>query len=1015
MGSRVLSLAALSATLLLTALLIDAAVETTLRGASVSLAIAGMAAVYAIVLVFLWRRAKWTTKAELAGIVLLGAVCVSAWMARGPGDGIVIARTPTDSVMAAVVGLGVLVAGCLLASLRIPIWARLFVVVSTFYGVAAFALALAAHVPYSALYKGQSFWTRAPQWVQGSYVGLGVLAAAVVAAAATATFGRVARRTLHLRWTATLALALTTAIGVAGLAVPRAHRTPDLAQPAAAPVGSANAALPPLPAANHAPAPGDSAATATDFDVALEENGGIVESLTRDDVFGEPLIDGNLDTVCWVHAPVKGASDVVLSFYKRQPVLIGTVVISVPDPMGLQAQQIGPHLVSVPKDVEVWASTTADPAGYTKIGTATFTTGPGTQTIAVSGIEARFVKIRVLSVQREPFDEMGVGISEIQVFEARRPGYGTLAERNPDLQNWKMSPRYAAQRGINWLQPATMKWQRQQQCFGCHIQAQSVMGLAIAKKNAYVVNDDVIRALSDYTESQQHEDGSYLRDPGEPSTQFAAMGLSYYDDLDGLTGNPKFLKTVDWLVQRQQESGELAYGVLGCQGDAVVQGPMMATANALVAFERAYRETGVVRYKQAADRGLAWIESATPVTTQDRVFKILALTRFGTDTRSAVRGLVDELIIEQRPSGGWRECPDHVDLLDPNPFSTGQVLYAFKLAGVSISSSPFVRGVKYLMGVQRPDGSWKAEPNTLHGQGAPYAPSMWAIIGLAGSFADTQTGSLQVAADAPTASARNIEIILDDSGSTKLPLGKSTRMGTARGVLKEVLAKLPDDMNVGLRVYAHRYSSRDKRTCTDTELMVPIKKLDRRQVLAAVENLKPKGETPLVYSILQSPVDLNAVGGGSVIVITDGEETCGGDPVAAAEQLKAAGLPITLNIVGFTLKGKDVEQQLTRFAQETGGQYYSAQDGEALSRALSSAALNTFPYEVFNDKGEQVAKGQAGPLSESLAPGSYKVVVQAGDQELTETATVTRNTNTLLKIVRRNQQFSIEMSQPHGQ
>src|SRR5205807_9481059 len=136
-----------------------------------------------------------------------------------------------------------------------------------------------------------------------------------------------------------------------------------------------------------------------------------------------------------------------------------------------------------------------------------------------------------------------------------------------------------------------------------------------------------------------------------------------------------------------------------------------------------------------------------------------------------------------------------------------------------------------------------------------------------------------------------------------------------------------------------RYSSHDKQTCTDTELKVPIQKLDRPQMMAVADSLKPRGETPLVYSVLQSPADLKAVGGGSVIVITDGEETCGGNPITAADQLKDSGIPITLNIVGFTLKGKKVEQQLTQFAQATGGQYYSAQDGEALSRALRSAAL----------------------------------------------------------------------------
>jgi von Willebrand factor type A domain len=751
------------------------------------------------------------------------------------------------------------------------------------------------------------------------------------------------------------------------------------------------------------------------FNLALEENGGLVERITGDDVFGQPLVDGNPQTVCWVHAPIKEPSEIVLSFYKRQTASIESVVISVPDPMGPQAQQIGTHLVSVPKDIEIWASTRIGGSDYRKIGSTSFASAPATQTISLAGIEARFLKVRLLSAQRNPFEEMGIGISEVQVFESRRPGYAPLRDRNPDLVTWKETPRYAAQRGINWLQPRTLRWQRSNKCFGCHIQAQTVMGLAVARNNSYVVNDDVIKQLSEFTQTQQQPSGAYIREPNEPSTQFAAMGLAYYDEFSAMKRNPILLRTTEWLLARQKATGDMPYGDFGCRGDAVVQGPIMATSNTLLAFKRAYAETNDSRYKQAADRALSWIESAKPVSTQDEVFKILTLVKFGgVDQKPAVESLVERLIAEERPSGGWRECPDHADLQEPNPFSTGQVLYAFKQAGVSVSSSPFIKGVKYLMSIQQPDGSWKVEPRALHGQGAPYAPSMWAIIGLAGSFGDTRTAGLQIVAETDRAravAAHNIEIILDCSGSMLSPLGKSTRIATARSVLRDVLAKIPDDFNVGLRVYAHRYPWKDmQHSCTDTELLLPIQKLDRQKILSAVDNLTPKGDTPLVYSVQQTPADLKAVGGGSVIVITDGQETCHGDPTNAVAELKKAGIPVTLNIVGFTLTGREkesVERLMRPFAEATGGHYYYAEDGRALANALSMAALNKFPYEVFDPKGQQVAKGQAGVLSESLRPGSYRVVVHAGTQQLSETVALKADTNTVLQIVPNGSEFAL--------
>jgi hypothetical protein len=81
------------------------------------------------------------------------------------------------------------------------------------------------------------------------------------------------------------------------------------------------------------------------------------------------------------------------------------------------------------------------------------------------------------------------------------------------------------------------------------------------------------------------------------------------------------------------------------------------------------------------------------------VFKILALARFDRD-EALMERIVEQLIVEQHPSGGWRECLDP-STKEANPFSTGQVLYAFKQAGVSISSSPFVKGVT--VPARRPD------------------------------------------------------------------------------------------------------------------------------------------------------------------------------------------------------------------------------------------------------------------------------------------------------------------------
>jgi len=273
------------------------------------------------------------------------------------------------------------------------------------------------------------------------------------------------------------------------------------------------------------------------------------------------------------------------------------------------------------------------------------------------------------------------------------------------------------------------------------------------------------------------------------------------------------------------------------------------------------------------------------------------------------------------------------------------------------------------------------------------------------------TGELSVVSTLarPPKTSRNLEIILDASGSMKTPLGKKTRWTTAHDVLQQMLATLPGDFNVGLRIYGHRESSRSPKTCTDSQLVVPIHKLDPAAILHAAEAVKPRGETPLVYSVLQSTTDLKDVGGGTVIVITDGEESCHGDPVKAAAQLKASGLDITLNIVGFTLTGQAVQKQLGGFAQATGGRFYAADNGPALALALQMAAVDRFPYTVTDATGKEVAAGEAGSGAEELPPGEYTVVVNAGGTSLkAEHVRVALAQQTTVRIAVKNDQFVLE-------
>jgi Ca-activated chloride channel family protein len=208
---------------------------------------------------------------------------------------------------------------------------------------------------------------------------------------------------------------------------------------------------------------------------------------------------------------------------------------------------------------------------------------------------------------------------------------------------------------------------------------------------------------------------------------------------------------------------------------------------------------------------------------------------------------------------------------------------------------------------------------------------------------------------------KNLEIVLDVSGSMNAKLGASTRWLTALEVLKKFVATILRISTWALRVYGHRYPSKSAETCTDTELIVPLAKLDRRAHRQRRIGLSGRAARRRWCSRRSRPSKISRPPRAAPSFSSpDGEESCKGDLKAAAATLKESGLDVTLNIVGFTLTGQAVKGQLTTLAGSTGGRYFGASSGNELANAIRLAALPRMPFDLLDATGRVVLTGNTG-------------------------------------------------------
>jgi len=193
--------------------------------------------------------------------------------------------------------------------------------------------------------------------------------------------------------------------------------------------------------------------------------------------------------------------------------------------------------------------------------------------------------------------------------------------------------------------------------------------------------------------------------------------------------------------------------------------------------------------------------------------------------------------------------------------------------------------------------------------------------------------------------ADDVMVVFDGSNSMWGQIEGRPKIEIAREAIANLLGDWTENTQIGLMAYGHRRQG----DCNDIETLVPLGKTDRGAFLETARSIVPRGKTPLTSAIEQaanglSYRDRNA----TVVVVTDGIESCNRDPCALAEMLEETGVGFTAHVIGFDV-GDDDRRSLACIAEKTGGQFFAAEDAEQLNEALSfvseTVSAETEPVE----------------------------------------------------------------------
>lgn len=183
--------------------------------------------------------------------------------------------------------------------------------------------------------------------------------------------------------------------------------------------------------------------------------------------------------------------------------------------------------------------------------------------------------------------------------------------------------------------------------------------------------------------------------------------------------------------------------------------------------------------------------------------------------------------------------------------------------------------------------------------------------------------------------------VVDFSNSMGEYLEHKSKVNTMKDSINNILPQISPRTKIGMRVYGHTCNVLAFNACRSSELIVPLEENSSYKIQNAISKLRPKGMTPITYSLKQAvKKDLADVQGKKhIILLTDGGENCDESPCEYAIALVKTRRDINIDVIAFNVQDSDDLAQLKCTADVTGGKFIEADTNAQLFHSMQELIL----------------------------------------------------------------------------